>query len=206
MLTEQQLTEDIEIDDEPVEQNTAHSVFFDTYYKSITDIESSNRQLLDAQEQFRWYTSQLDEVDRLADEVSISNSSTIEVTDLPRIIKLDRFSDEKDFQLFFRNVNQLKETKFQQGEEIHNTEKLSRTRLSTLDSQLTSITGEIKSLETVIANEESRIKKNMQMFFAGTAIFITIVLALSFPAIGGWFLLPGLCAAFIFGLVYMDLL
>ena len=47
MLTDQQVTENIEIDDEPVEQNTAHSLFFDTYYKSLADIELVNRQLLD---------------------------------------------------------------------------------------------------------------------------------------------------------------
>jgi hypothetical protein len=46
MLTEQLLTENIETDGEPVERNIAHSLFFDTYYQSLKDIELSNRQLL----------------------------------------------------------------------------------------------------------------------------------------------------------------
>jgi hypothetical protein len=142
MLTEQQLTEDIEIDDEPVEQNATHSLFFDTYYNSLKDIELANNQLLDAQEQLRWYTSQLDEVDRLADEARIPNSSTISVKDLPRVIKLDRTNDEKDFQSFALLIN----------------------RFRNLDLDITSIANKIRELESKIKECRLEIKKTSRYY------------------------------------------
>lgn len=95
MLTEQQFTEDIEVDDESVERNTAHSLFFDTYYQSLKDIEFFNHQVLTFQDHFRWYTDLLNEVDKLADEAKIPNSSNISSTSLPKLIKLDPSGDEK---------------------------------------------------------------------------------------------------------------
>ena len=206
MLTEQLLTEDIEIDDEPVEQNTAHSLFFDTYYNSLTDIESSNSQLLNAQEQLRWYTSQLDEVDKLADEIHILNSSSISSTNLPRIIKLDLSNDKKSFRSFFKKINQFKEVKSRQEKEISDIEESSKNQLNTLNSKLATITSGIKGLESIIIREESKIKKNTQMFHVAAFIITMISCALNFSTIGIWCLIPGVFAAFIFALIKSDLL
>lgn len=206
MLIEQQFTEDIKIDDESVEQNTAHSLFFDTYYNSLTDIELSNRQLLDAQEQLRWYTSQLDEVDRLADEIQILNSSSISSTNLPRIIKLDLLNDKKSFRSFFKKINQFKEFKSRQKKEINDIEESSKNQLNTLNSQLATITSGINGLEAIIIREENNIKKNTQLFHLTAFIITTISGALSFSTIGIWYFIPGVFAAFIFALIKSDLL
>ena len=106
MLTEQQLTEDIEVENEHVDRHTTHSEFFDSYYQSLQDIELGNRQLLDAQEQFRWYTIQLDEIDRIADKNAFDNSSQISVEDSPEVVELDRIKFEKNLQLFYDEIEQ----------------------------------------------------------------------------------------------------
>ncbi len=206
MLTEQQLTEDIEIDNEPVEQNTAHSLFFDTYYKSLTDIESSNRQLLEVQEQLRWYTSQLDEIDRLADEARIPNSSTLSATALPRIIKLDRISDEKDFKSFFSRVNQLEKAEMQQLKELNDIKELNKLRINTLNSQLVSIENEIKRREEIISTDKSRAVKHTRILLTTVILSLIVLLAFSFPNIAGLLMVPGLIATIILALIKSDLL
>lgn len=190
MLIEQQLTENIEIDDEPVEQNTAHSLFFDTYYKSLTDIELVNRQLLDAQEQFRWYTSKLDEVDRLADEAEIPNySSTISVTDLPQVIKLECSSYEKDFKLFLNKIDQLGETNERQNEEIKALEE-NIVQLNILDSQLISEINKREKTERTICTTRNHIKKNTQFLFAIIPIASLIIIAFVSSIFINWLAIP----------------
>jgi hypothetical protein len=176
MLTEQLLTENIEIDNEPVEQNTAHSLFFDTYYKSLTDIESSNRQLLDAQERLRWYTSQLDEVDRLADEARVPNSSTISAAALPRVIKLDRISDERDFKSVASKFNQFGNDKNKQDDALNNLKISNESHLKSLSLKLASLADEIKEIESKIESYKIQIKENGIIIpvFIAAALIISV--------------------------------
>jgi hypothetical protein len=206
MSTDRQFTEDIEIDDEPVELNIAHSLFFDTYYNSLTDIESSNRQLLDAQEQLRWYTSQLDEVDRLADEARIPNSSTISSAALPHIIRLNRISDEKDFKSFFKKINQLEETEIRQSKEANDIKGSNKLRIDTLNLQLISIENEINRREEIINTDKSRSIKRTRILSSIIILFLIILLAFGFPNFASLLILPGVIVTLILTLIKTGML
>jgi hypothetical protein len=192
MLTEQLLTEDIEIDDEQVDRNTAHSLFFDTYYQSLKDIEFFNRQVLEFQDNFRWYTKQLNEVDRLANGAKIPNSSTILVGDLPQIIKLDRIRDEKKFQLLNDGINQLAQIKHQQRKEVSSIEQSSTSHIATLNSQLTNLADAVQKSQDEIHMAEYSIRVDIREFSIQAALLIAIILSLNF-SFATWLLLPALC-------------
>ena len=98
----QEFTENTEVDRQRVTENITSSSFFNTYYNSLEDIEFYNNQLLNSQDKLRSYTSNLHEVDRLADQAGIPNSSTIILGDLPRrIAELNQIIYESNYFTFF---------------------------------------------------------------------------------------------------------
>jgi DNA segregation ATPase FtsK/SpoIIIE, S-DNA-T family len=195
MLTEENFTEDIEVENKLVDSSTTNSIFFDGYYQSLQAMESGNHQLLDAQAQLQWYTSKLHEVDKLANEVGIPNSFTLSAADLRQVSRLDCDNYEQYFKSFHKSIAELKNArsqgidkikyaKFQQTERMNEFQVSSQKYIDELEAQLFNISKSIKALNEKTTREKYELKmeiassKDMliKVSIAITALILTFLI------------------------------